>query len=317
MSSDRSVEKIARRQGGLVTRQQAIDAGITPRTISGRLGRGAWLRLYPSVYLISPSGVSHHQEMRGALLWAGDDAVLSHRSAATLLQLPGGDGTSIDVTAPRRLRSLGTTVNFHYSPRIGDWDSTVTEDLRHCNVIRTLADLCEVVPASTLEDALDEALRRRLTTLPALRLALAAPDVANRPGTSHLRSLVAASDVTESPLERMLLKVLRYSDLPPVHRQYELKGRGRKIARLDFAFPEAKVAIECDGYRWHSEKSRWQSDIDRRNFITGLGWKIIQVTATSLRQRPHDVIDAIESALLLAHPGLDHPSRAKKYRQAT
>src|SRR5438270_9369463 len=54
---------------------------------------------------------------------------------------------------------------------------------------------------------------------------------------------------------------------------------GHLIARVDFAFPAAKVAVEADGYRWHSGRAQWQQDLERRNALTNLGWRV----------RPRDV----------------------------
>ncbi|HVF12389.1 MAG TPA: DUF559 domain-containing protein [Actinomycetota bacterium] len=309
MSSDRRLNRLLARQSGLIARHQAISGGFTPRMISARLQSGGWNRVHPGVYQVGNLGLSHEQELVAAMLWAGEGSALSHRSAAELLGLPGGDKRSIDLTSPRRLRSSTSRINFHRVPHLPTADLIIEGALTFTSATRTLLDLCEIISLLLLEDALDEAIRRKLTSLPALKLRMQAPDVSGRPGISQLRSLVSADDVCESPLERMLVRLLRTSSLPPPERQFELKKRGRRV-RLDFAYVEANVAIECDGYRWHSMKSAWESDIERRNFINALGWRVIQVTWSSLRERPAEILAEIETAV-------NGTAGTKKYRRAT
>ena len=50
------------------------------------------------------------------------------------------------------------------------------------------------------------------------------------------------------------------------------------MAIVDFAYPDIKLAIEAEGYRWHSSRARWERDLERRNELTALGWRVIHVT---------------------------------------
>jgi hypothetical protein len=44
---------------------------------------------------------------------------------------------------------------------------------------------------------------------------------------------------------------------------------------VDFANPAAKVAIECDGKRWHTDKER---DAQRQGEIEALGWVVYRIS---------------------------------------
>lgn len=66
---------------------------------------------------------------------------------------------------------------------------------------------------------------------------------------------------------------------------------------VDFAYPDKKLAIEADGYRWHSGRRRWQHDISRGNELIRLGWRVIHVTADDVKHRPDIVAQMIRSAL--------------------
>lgn len=57
----------------------------------------------------------------------------------------------------------------------------------------------------------------------------------------------------------------------------------RFVARVDFAYPEAKLAIEIDGYRWHAGNDAWQRDRRRNNELSRLGWTVLRFTAADLK----------------------------------
>jgi very-short-patch-repair endonuclease len=48
----------------------------------------------------------------------------------------------------------------------------------------------------------------------------------------------------------------------------------RFIARVDFAWPEAKVALECESYEYHSGRVEWKLDVTRLNEVASFGWII-------------------------------------------
>jgi very-short-patch-repair endonuclease len=165
---------------------------------------------------------------------------------------------------------------------------------------RTLVDLAGVVPPDVLEDALDDALRRRLTTLSRMRRKLDELGRQGRPGTAVMRKLLAVQDdgepIPQSVLETRFMRLLRQSGLPTPRRQYPIRAAGNVFV-VDFAWPEAHVAIETDGYRWHSGRARWAQDLARRNALTALGWRVIHVTWADVEARPHDIGETIRTAL--------------------
>ena len=121
-----------------------------------------------------------------------------------------------------------------------------------------------------------------------------------------LRSFLEARTgvaVPESPLETRFLRLLRRAGLPKPIAQLEIRDRGRLIARVDFAYPEARLAIEVDGYRWHAGRARWEHDLRRRNAITAFGWRVVHVTSTDLDERPCDLLAMVAGALVGPTPG--------------
>jgi very-short-patch-repair endonuclease len=71
---------------------------------------------------------------------------------------------------------------------------------------------------------------------------------------------------------------------------------GRFVARVDFAWPEQKVALEYDGL-WHAEAGRFAKDRQRLNRLQAAGWRVVFVTAADLH-RPAELLARIAAALL-------------------
>jgi very-short-patch-repair endonuclease len=180
-------------------------------------------------------------------------------------------------------------------------DITILDAIRVTSCTRTLIDLAAVVPAETVEEALDDALRRRLTNLPRLGRRIEAMGRKGRPGIAVLRGFIQtraeSGTIPESVIETKLLRLLRRTSSPQPECQFEVRERGRFLARVDFAYPDIRLAIEVDGYRWHSGRARWEHDLRRRNDLTARGWRVIHVTWSDLEARPDDTIRIITEAV--------------------
>lgn len=91
-----------------------------------------------------------------------------------------------------------------------------------------------------------------------------------------------------------MLKILRsikgYEFVP----NFEVRGSGRYF--FDFAFPEARLGIECHSRRWHMAE-RANSDTARHNELEALGWTIFYFTWDDLVRRPREVKRQIEQFL--------------------
>jgi hypothetical protein len=235
-----------------------------------------------------------------AYLACGSGALVSHRAAAALRGLAGFPEDSIELSvAGQRGRRLGFVV--HRTAPLPRVDVTVVNGMPATSVARTLIDLASVVPDDLLEEALDDALRRKLVSLPRLRWRIAELAGKGRPGIALIRSLVEARGggdaVPGSVFETRLLRLLMKGGLPMPALQHEIRSGRRLIAIVDFAFPEARLAVEADGYRCHSGRARWEHDLARRNALTSMGWRVLHVTWNDLTRRGSATLEGIEAAL--------------------
>jgi very-short-patch-repair endonuclease len=163
---------------------------------------------------------------------------------------------------------------------------------------RTLIDLAATLSNDSLEGVLDEFLRRELAQLPRLEKRLDA--ARNRSGVRRLRRFVderRGSRISESELETRLLRALRDEGLPTPVSQYEVRDGGQLIARVDFAYPQVKLAIEAYGKRHHSAWADQEHDLKRQNDLIAAGWRVIVVTWWRLHNARAPLVRVIARAL--------------------
>jgi len=265
---------VIEKQHGVFSRDQVLGFGFASSTIDDRLTSGAWVKVFPRVYRLAGAPTTWKQSLVAAsLAWGG--GVISHTAAAALHELIGFKPGRIELIVPRkRERALPHRV---HRPRYLDKIDVMTVDaIPVTRPARTLIDLATCLDRDRLEEVLDDALRRRLVSLPKLRWRMG--ELGAR---KVLKQLVEerAHGVTESNLEIRVLRALRAAGLPKPVVQHPI-GR----YRVDLAYPDARIAIECDGYQFHSGRQRFDADRSRRNVLTAMKWTVLHATWTDVEQ---------------------------------
>lgn len=287
-------------QHGVISRREAFAAGLSKSSLHRRVVSGEWVVVYPGVYRLASVPESWKQRLMAACSWLGKGAVASHRSAAALLGLDGFRPGPLELSTNRKVgRRSGLLI--HQSDRWLGHDVTVVDGIPVTSPTRTLLDLGAVTDAQTVELGLEDALRKGLTSLPRLRWELRQVGGRGRRGSRILRELLDQRGPRhiplESALEVKLLRLIRGAGLPLPVQQYEIRSGGKFVARVDFAYPEALLAIEADGYRFHSMPDVWQKDRTRHNALLGEQWRVISVTWQDIEQRPHEIVRLIRRML--------------------
>jgi very-short-patch-repair endonuclease len=284
----------ARRQSGVISRDQLRDAGIGHARIDGLVARRELLELLPGVYSPRPVPGSSRQRMWAAALWSG--GVISHRSAASLWQLPVPRSTVVHVTvADGRFRRAVAGVQTHRVP-LARLHRISYDGLPVTDRARTLVDLLRTERLGAARGLLDRALQQ--DWLGEYDVEAAYRGEPGRTGNGQLRRLLAELEPgAQAESERRMHRLLRSAGITGWTPQYQVR-LPRSIALLDIAFPEQKLAIEVDGRRYHDDRSdRFETDRERQNDLVALGWRVIRVTWTMLTQRPHAVLAQIAQLL--------------------
>jgi len=272
----------AAQQRGLLTHAQLRSTGLSQRQIDGRVRTGRLQRTHTGVFVVAGAPVTFEREAMAAVLAGGAQAVASHGTAAALWGFPNQEcDRPIEITSPRARLPRIPSVRVHRSVHLDDTDVRSAGGIPCTSVPRSLVDLTAVRGIGWLARSLDDALRRNRATVTDIRAC--AERLAGAPGRrpSVIRMLVAerlaiGGGRTESWLERTVLQVLLDATVPPPVPQYPVMAGGHRY-RLDFAWPDQRVALEVDGYL-HSTYAAVQHDRERDLHLRSEGWTVLRVT---------------------------------------
>lgn len=287
-------------QSGVISRCQALDAGLSSDAIGGRLRTGSWRQLQRGVYASFTGQPPREAMLWAALLRSGARAILSHQTAAELDGLSDMTSPAVHVTVPTTQHIRGVTgLIIHRSSRIVVARHPALRPPR-TRIEETVLDLTQTARSS--EEAfhwLSRACGSRLTTASRLQMALSQRKQA-RYRNELVSGLAAIAEGVHSTLEyRYVRGVERPHDLPVAQRQAKITlGRTRRY--LDNLYEEFGVAVELDGHVAHLVHDRWR-DVHRDNALTGVGIITLRYNWTDITERACEV--AVEISAVLRRRG--------------
>ncbi len=175
---------------------------------------------------------------------------------------PWEDGsrlTPVHVTVPPELRVARRTGTTLHRRLLTPGEITRLGAIPIVTVERALRDFAIAATPRRLERAVDQAVVERRTT-PA-RLWACVHHAAGVPGVPALRTVLETarrySSLTRSELEEHLLQLTRATGLPDPHFNVRVPGI---TGRLDAYWPEQRLGVEVDGWRWHVTGQRQHDD---------------------------------------------------------
>jgi len=296
-----TLRNLARHQNGVISRAQALRAGLTKDMIRFRLRSGRWRLVHPGVYATFTGVPGRSAQLWAAVLSAGQGAVLSHETAAELLQLTDKAADSIHVTVPRQrhvaavagvsihrsARAFEATMGHSYPPRTRVEETVL--DLTQ--TAATFDDVCGWVTRAFARDLTDEArLRSAIDVRPRLRW---------RADLDELITAAAGGD--HSVLEyRYDRDVERAHGLPVPSRQVPFTGPGGRRGRRDRVYGEYGVVVELDGRLGHEGEDEWR-DKARDNVAAVDGQQTLRYGWTDVRR--HACETAAQVAAVLRQRG--------------
>lgn len=165
---------------------------------------------------------------------------------------------------------------------------TVRQGLRVSTVERSLMDLAGMITRVRLAAVLDDALDRRLVTLPTIGDAISALARSGRPGvaamTRAIRDRGEGFAVTESVFEHRFLSFCAARGFTTPTTQVTLRWRDR-------------VVVELGGRRGHQQLTGQEHDRIRDQRAAAQGWLTVRVTWRQLAERPDDLAERLADIL--------------------
>lgn len=270
---DRLIARVARRQSGVISTAQLIEAGLTKDGIASRVRRGHLHRVLRSVYAVGHTNLTRRGREWAVVLACGPDATLSHNTAGALFVVVRPE-RRLHVTASRsRHGRQGFTV--HRTRNLDPADRTMMDGLPVTSLHRTLIDLAEVLPEKRLMKAIHEAEVRRLFDLGKLDEAL--QRVPGRRGAGALLRVCERyrpAPVTRSDAEIMFHEFIEETGLPKPEANATRGGY-----ELDCFWPEANVNVEVDGAATHkTTRSFYEDRLRDRRLKSTTGIETVRVT---------------------------------------
>lgn len=295
--------ELAAAQHGVVGFEQAVRAGLSRHQIDRLVAQGHWRAFTRGTFAIRGAPATWHQRVMAATL--STDGVASGVTAGRLHVvrfLPDDERAHVSV---RRGRSVRCPIAVVHAVRDLHLDEpTAVAGIPVTSLDRTLLDVAAISGPVRFPRILDDTLDRRLTTIEALDACLTRHRRRGRPGVSRLSdALHARGDgafATESVLERRFLALCDRFGIPLPRTQVRLEARGRVFARCDCVWEDARLIVELDGRRGHTQLVNRELDAARDQEAIALGWRVMRVTWQQVTGEPRSTADRIQRALRTA-----------------
>ena len=289
---DEAVAALATRQHGVVSRRQLLALGMHRRSVDHRIAERRLLPVHRGVYAVGHEALRREAAWMAATL-VSPRAVLSHRSAAALWGIRGGDRARTEITVPRALKRRDR-LEIHRAGLPAD-EVTVERRIPVTTPARTLLDLAAILSPQRLERAATEAEIRRLGSPTSLADLIAR--YPGRPGIPAIKRLLERRDIgrniTKRELELRFLAFLDTHGLPRPHVNARIHGR-----EVDGLWPDQHLIVELDGFATHGTRTAFEADRARDRALLVAGHRVVRVTWRQLTEE-HDAI-AMQLRTLLA-----------------
>ncbi|MBJ7329006.1 MAG: type IV toxin-antitoxin system AbiEi family antitoxin domain-containing protein [Solirubrobacteraceae bacterium] len=290
---DALVAARAATQHGVITFEELLACGLTQAGIQRRVRAGLLHRLYRGVFAVGHPGLSAEGLRLAAVLACGEQAALSHVSAAAELGVRPRRGGLIDVTVPTRNgRAAPRGVRLH---RVGELpvDEVIARGrLRLTSAARTFVDCSASLHPREIALMLDEAWPRHLIDWKAIERAMARP----RPGVAPLRRVISGhvpgTTKTRTKAEERLRRLVLASVLPAPEVNVPLGPW-----EVDLLWRDWWLVVEVDSAGYHGSPWAQARDARKDEWLMERGFRVLRIPSRHPATQPELVVALIAAAL--------------------
>ena len=282
------VRTLADRQWGRISAAQLTALGVESVVIARWVADAYLAPVLPRVYAVGHRAPSVEADLTAAVLYAGPGAMLSHATALWWLGLLERQPWSIQVSTPRRCRSLpGVQVHGRRTCQ-----RIFHKGLPTASLEQALLDYAAVAPLERLRHALAVADYRKVLDIAAVR----ATAGNGRPGSTELRKALARHEPklahTRSPLERLFLPLCERAGIPMPDVNVWIAG-----VLVDAVWRQQKLVVELDGRDNHSSWAQIQDDRSKELRLRAAAFEVIRYGTRQLEEEA----PAVEAELRREH----------------
>jgi hypothetical protein len=286
-------------QRGLVSREQALAAGLTARAIAYRLSTGDWSAPLPGVYLTHAGELSRAQRLVAALLYAGDEAAVD---AVDAFAAYGMTAVTPDLGAVHVLVPWGSAVRSRGFVRVRrttvPYDVRVLDGVRY--VVPAVAAMATARPLRSdraVLAVLSEVLQRRLASYQELLRA----HIQGPPRGSRLADLaldLLRSGPRSGPEAQFRALAEASAVLPPLVYNGLLRLPGGELISPDALDADAGLVHETNGRAAHARADLFADLQQRHNLMTAAGLIVLHNPGDRIYRSGHLVIREFEQCHL-------------------
>ncbi|ULE32214.1 DUF559 domain-containing protein [Mycobacterium sp. IDR2000157661] len=278
-------------QGRVATSAQIL-RHVSRRAMQRRLRTGELVKVLPGIYSLgAPTELTR---LRALDLRCGEQVAVCLGTAAAVFGFDTEGVTELHVLNPaghllrdqiglRVHRRDGAPLTSHRGRRLTTAAWTAVEVARGLRRPRALATLDAALGTKTCDRG---------------ELLAAADAQAGRRGIVTVRELIQiARPGPESPMESEARLVMLDGGLPQPCLQYELVDLDGRLWRVDFAWPDHKLAVEYDGFDWHRSPESLRRDRQKRAALEEIGWRVLSVVSDDVRRHGDVMVRRIDAQL--------------------
>jgi very-short-patch-repair endonuclease len=257
---------------------------LSKDAIARRVRTGRLRRVHPGVFAVGAQPLDQHGRWYAALLACRPHPFLSHLSSAAKRGLAREVGP-IHITVARRSGRSLAGVTVHRCRSIHPDDLTRIDGLPLTSLPRTLLDIAETETPARLAAVFEEADRRELLDLDALR-AVAERNPGRR-GLAPFLELVeryTSTPGSKEGIERAFALFLRERGLPLPEVNVLVHG-----VLVDCWWPEARLVVELDSRGFHGHWAARERDIGRDSGLLRQDIPTLRVTWRRLTWEPDEL----------------------------
>ena len=271
---------------GAVTRSQAAENGLSSKVVRRLLRDRVLDEPVPGVLVVVGSPSTWQQQLYVATLASKRSGLAGARSAAGLHGMDGYAPGPIELVMPghRRIDLPDLIVRRGAVPK---GDRVEVDGIACTGIARTLCDLGGVDPPEQVRIAFEWAWRAG-HSLDWMEETSTRLNTDRRTGPRLLLSLIADARRRDRPTESALEVNVEHviGTIPGLVRQHVIcADNGDFVARVDFAIPHLRIAIEAHSRRHHFGLAATASDEEREFALQAEGW-IVRFVTDAHRRNP-------------------------------
>jgi very-short-patch-repair endonuclease/predicted transcriptional regulator of viral defense system len=283
---------LARRQHGVLTWRDLRSLGFGENAIRHRLATGRLHRVGRGIYAVGRPELTREGRWMVAVLACGENAMLSHGSAAALWGI-GPEWHLVEVSVRRRSWPRRDGVKIRSRPSLPIEDVTTHRGIPVTTVSRTILDQAATpISDASLERLVNEADVAKSLGFDFRSLRRYCDQRAGEPGVRRLRSLLDPETfrLSDSELERLFRPLAIAAGLPQPLTKATVNGY-----EVDFYWPDLALVVEADSLRYHRNAIKQSRDLERDQIHTAAGLTTLRFTHWQVAREPRHVEEILAS----------------------